>query len=241
MTLLSIAKSVGDEIKTGVPIEFVVNNNDPDVRLILRLAQKVGIALMQRVDWQELRGEVEFTSLAQEEQTGILPIDFDHFVDETFWDRSLGYLVIGPVTAVTWQGLKANTENLTERSPRFILRQNEILIQPVPGAGNNLAFEYISKNWCQSAQGVGQPQWLADDDVGVIDEELMTLGIIFNYYLSEGLPQTAAASEQFMDKLTTLMRNNESDTRIMAAADIFEGPRHTTGEPQDITHWLGRW
>lgn len=229
------------EIKTGSAITFVVNNSDPDVRLILRLANKVGIELMQNVDWQELTAEVTFSSLAQEEQTGILPGDFDHFQDETFWNRSTDSLVIGPVNSVTWQGLKARPSSVSIRQPRFRLRQNDILIFPAPGAGEALAFEYISKNWCQSSQGDPQERWLADDDVALLDEELITLGVIFGYYLSEGLPQTAAAGEQFMERLDQLTRNNQSDTKIMAAADIFEGSRHTTGVPKSNAFGFLGW
>ena len=49
----------------------------------------------------------------------------------------------------------------------------------VGDAGKEIRYEYISSWWCQSQTGVGQANWVADADTGILDEEIM------NYYDGE--------------------------------------------------------
>lgn len=230
MTLLTIAQDVADEVRTTVRPTSVISNTDPDAQNILRLANKVGKDLMEMFAWQVLTKEQTFTSVAGEEQTSILPSDFDRFVDETFWDRSSKRLYSGPVTSKRWQSLKASDSVGNVRA--FRLRGDSVFVLPAQTAGNSLAFEYVSNQWCQSSGGAGQTVWTDDEDTGVIDEELMTLGLIFEYYKTQGLPQAAAALEDYNDKITLLSGNDNGDTPILAAGDVFAGVRHDTGEPQ---------
>lgn len=237
MTLLQIAVDVSDQIKVETIPQTVVGNNDPDARLILRLANKIGTALMKKGTFQAIRDERTFSSIAGEEQTGALPDDFDHIVDETFWNRSQRKLLSGPVTGVEWQATKA--VNRDQQMLIFAYRGDSILVYPALGDGDDMAFEYISENWCRSEGGTPQPRFLADTDVPRIDQELLTLGIIFDYYLAEGLPQAAAAQEDFMDRWNTVSRNEGDSVPIMAAGDIFGTSRHTTGEPVAADGRLG--
>jgi len=58
---------------------------------------------------------------------------------------------------------------------------------PVPTAGHTIAFEWVTKNWCESSVGTGQSAWAADNDVGRLDEGLMTAGLIWRWKESQGL------------------------------------------------------
>jgi hypothetical protein len=59
--------------------------------------------------------------------------------------------------------------------------------------GGQLVFEYVSNGWCQSSAGVPQTRWTADTDTGIIDEHLMTLGLIWRMQRRLGL---SSAEEQ---------------------------------------------
>ena len=37
----------------------------------------------------------------------------------------------------------------------------DILINPAPSAGHTFAYEYMSKNWCESSGGTDQAAWAA--------------------------------------------------------------------------------
>ena len=229
MTLLTIAVAAADEIGIDRP-SSVISNPQPHVQKLLRYSNKVGTQLMKKVAWQVLRKEQTFTSVATETQTSILPSDFDRFVPETFWDRSASVLISGPISSVEWQGLKANSYSISA-NPKFVYRGDAVLVIPTLAAGNTLAFEYVSNQWCESSGGTGQSSWAADTDVGVIDEELITRGLKYTYLTDEGLPNASAATE-FEDYFNTLLENDQPNAGVMVAADIFGiGSRHFSGAP----------
>lgn len=230
MSLLTICQAVADEAGIEPRPTSVIGSSQPVVLRLLRYANKTGTQLMKKVAWQVLRKERTFTSVATETQTSILPSDFDRFVPETFWNRSSQELITGPVTGKEWQSLKASSYSST---PKFAYRGSAVLVIPTPSAGDSFAFEYVSKNWCQSSVGTGQSAWAADIDTGVLDEELMTRGLKYVYLTDEGLPNAQAAND-FDDYFNTLLSNDQPDSGIMLAADIFgtASGRHFSGTPE---------
>jgi hypothetical protein len=56
----------------------------------------------------------------------------------------------------------------------------------VPVAGDTIAFEWVSKNWVTVAAG-GTSTWTADADTGLLDEEIMTQGVIWRWKAAKGL------------------------------------------------------
>ncbi len=70
---------------------------------------------------------------------------------------------------------------------------NAVRFIPVPTAGHTVAFDYMSNLWCQSSGLVAQSAWAADTDTGILDEDLMCLGLHWRWLRSKGL----AYAEQF--------------------------------------------
>jgi len=64
----------------------------------------------------------------------------------------------------------------------------------VGNTGGIWAFFFKSKNWCQSSSSVGQQKWAADTDTGLLDEDLMSLGIEWRYLKAKGFDY----SEEFV-------------------------------------------
>ena len=71
----------------------------------------------------------------------------------------------------------------------------QFLIEPTPASIEEMSFEYVSKNYCEDAGGVGQSVWQADTDVGVLDEELFELGLIWRLLNRMGLPYAEEKAE----------------------------------------------
>jgi hypothetical protein len=228
MTLLTICQNAADRIGISRP-PTVAGNTAPEVQKLLGYCNKVGMQLMKQVVWQALREEREFTSIASETQTGILPSDFDRFIPETFWNRSAYVLLNGPVTATEWQGLKAMNYS-SVRYPKFAYRGGDVLVLPVLGAGATLAFEYVSTNWVLDNSSVPKSSFTADTDTGRIDEELITRGVVFEFLDGESLP-TAKAFTDYEAYLNTILDNDQPAPKIMVSADIFGNRRHFTGTP----------
>jgi hypothetical protein len=228
MSLLTICQNASDEVGIDRPVT-VASNTNGEVQKLYRMAKKVGLKLMKTFPWQVLRSEQTFTSLATETQTAILPSDFDRFVPETFWNRTDKILISGPVHAVEWQSMKAIAYG-DANIPKFAHRGDTVLVIPTLSAGKSLAFEYVSKNWCQSSGSVAQATWAADDDTGIIDEELITLGLVWEYLHAEGLP-AGKAGMAYKEYFDALCDNDQPDGNILVAGDIFGGGRHHTGTP----------
>jgi hypothetical protein len=192
MTLLTMVSAAAQLI--GIPAPgSVIGNSSPQVQELLACAQDEGFDLMRRGAWQVLDTNTTFSAVATAVsgttyaiQTGAVPSDYDRFLQETFWNRTRKRPLYGPVTAQEWQNLVAWTSSPVVDTFRFV--GSQIWIIPAPTAGDVMAYEYISKNWCQSSGGTGQSEWLADTDTGVLDEDIMKLGVVWRFKQKKGLP-----------------------------------------------------
>jgi hypothetical protein len=229
MTLLSICRDASDEIGIPQPAS-VAGNTDPIAQKLLRYANKVGNSLMKAVPWQSLRKEQTFTAIAGETQTGIIPADFDRFVPETFWDRSATALLSGPISSTEWGGLKASSYSGSIR--KFIYRGGIVAVVPVFAGGESLAFEYVSAKWVLATDAVTyKAAFSADTDTSLIDEELLTLGVAWEYLNGEGLP-SQRVELAYRDRLKMMIDNDQPTAGVMIAADIFgSATRHFDGTP----------
>ena len=185
MSLLTVVQDACDRIGLPRP-SVVIGSSDTQVRQLLGLAQQEGKELARRGPWQELVTETTFTATATTTQTGAIPSDFDRMLEGTFWNRSQDRRVVGPLTPQKWQMLQTGLYSLVWDA--FRIRGTEILMSPEPTAGDTLAYEYVSKNWLTDASGsTPRHAWLADDDVALLDEELITLGLVWRFKKAKGL------------------------------------------------------
>lgn len=229
MTLLSICTDAADGIGLERP-SAVFGSTNPTAQKLYRYANSVGNLLMKGYAWQQLRAERTFTALGQEEQTAILPSDFDRIVPETFWNRSTKILISGPKSDVDWATLKAEAQTLYDVA-YFILRGSSIFIYSAPSANANLAFTYVKNTWAQSSGGTPQVKFLADTDTSVIDEELLTLGTIATFLAGDGQPY-GEAKTAFEERFSQLTDNDQPSASILQSGDLFaRNSRHFGGTP----------
>lgn len=187
MSLLTIIQSAAVKIGFEQP-QTVIGNTEQFVVELLAYVNEEGRELVKRGNWQILTKEKTHTTLAQESQTGMYPTDYDHMIDETLWNRSRRRRLYGPVSSQEWQALKATASSPFDDT--VVLRGGAFLLNPAPAAGETIAFEYVSKNFCQSSGGTGQTAFAADTDTGVLPEELLELGTIVRFKAQKGLDFT---------------------------------------------------
>lgn len=185
MSLLTLVQRAAPLIGIQRP-NVVATATDPTVRLLFELAQQEGEELARYGDWRALRKEKTFVTVAAETQTDTpIPTDFAGITDETVWNRSARRRLIGPIDPLEWQRWKAqSTFPVTDG---FTLRGTSWLMQPVPAAGQTIAYEYRSSYWCQSNASAPQDSWIADTDTGVISERLMRMGLVWRFKQKRGL------------------------------------------------------
>lgn len=186
MTMLTIIQNAADELSLARP-STVAASTDQQVRQLLAIANREGKEQTSTYDWQALMEEKTFVTTATAVQSGAVSADFLRFVPDSFFNRSTRRQVSGPITPQAWQALQANPAAgmiyLCYRQ-----RQNSFLITPTPTAGQTIAYEYISKNWALSATSVAKAAFTADDDTTYLDEDQITLGIIWRFLAAKGLP-----------------------------------------------------
>lgn len=184
MSLLTLLNEAQDLL--SLPRSTVaVSSTDLNVRQLVSIANQEGRELARRYSWSALVTEKTFTSIAATTQTSSIPSDFDHIVNHSMFNRTQKRRVTGPLSSQEWQAQKALSASLLTDS--FKIRAGAIDIIPTPEAGDTYAYEYISKNWCETSGGTGQAAWAADTDVGVLDETLMVLGVIWRFRKARGL------------------------------------------------------
>ena len=120
------------------------------------------------------------------------PADYDHALNQTFWDRQYRWQMLGPLTPQEWGVLKSGIVPTGPRR-RFRVQGNKFLIDPPPTSNNVLVYEYVSNGFCVPAGTDISPQvaafqraWQLDSDVPVLNEDLMTLGIKWRWLRAKG-------------------------------------------------------
>lgn len=186
MTLLTIIQDAADLVGVARP-GAVMASTDTQVRQLLACANIEGKTLAKRTEWQELILEASFATIAQEDQGELesKAPGYNWTINQTTWNRDTQRYVDGSLSSAQWQAEKA----LVTSGPyhEFMIRAQHLNLIPAPPAGQTIAFDYISRYWCQSAGGSGQERWGADSDTGILSEDLMTKGVIWRFKHSKGL------------------------------------------------------
>jgi hypothetical protein len=186
VSLLSLVQEATDIIQ-GIPRPAaIVGSQQQDHRQLLALANKEGRELGRRTTWQALTGEHSFIAVANEEQPSGLLDQAAFIINETLYNRTRQRRVVGPVDAVDWQMQKATTTTLVDE--QFRIRGSMLLLMPVPQAGDEYAYEYVTKRFVTNAGDTLQREsFAADTDVALIDEWLITLGVVWRWKNAKGL------------------------------------------------------
>jgi len=162
----------------------VVGNSDADQ--YLRLLNREGEAL-SRWPWQALIKEDTIT-LSTADQDYALATDFRYILPETQWNRDDRRQLVW-LNSEEWQFFKGWT-TVNGLNLRARIRNNELEFEQTIASGDNgktIAYEYVSKYWTEDSGSTAQQKFAADTDTSVLDEEILTLGLIWRFRKSKGL------------------------------------------------------
>lgn len=188
MSLLTVVQHFCERQNLPSP-STVYGTTDKLVTQVKALLEEEGNDLSSRGNWEALTREAAHTSLANEDQGKIATIADDGFrfiVNQTIWDRSTRLPVCGPLDGRDWQALKA----LVSTGPRyrFRIRGGNLIVNPVPVAGESWYFEYASKNWISDAAGVNFKNYFtADNDVILLPEDVVLMGLRWRWLREKGM------------------------------------------------------
>lgn len=195
MSLLTIAQAIADEVGVA-SISSVVNNTGKNERQIRRLIEAGGRALCQKTNsngdgWSVLIRIHEFTT--EDSTTEYpLPSDFKKFVVNTAWQKDEYWQMRGSLGGKSWERIRnrqasqsynvfrifrtqengsATSTSVSETGAPNTLRKFHI--EPAPGAGIDIVYEYVSQAWWISEDGQTlKNQATADTDESLYGDEI---------------------------------------------------------------------
>jgi hypothetical protein len=194
LTLLSIVQTAVEEIGETDPISYVAGNTGDDAaRQLFAFTNKVGKELARQYAWQELLKEHTFSTVSGTASYD-LPADFDSMANDSAWDTTTKRRMIGNTNPFRWRALNALSV-YTALNFNYRIAGSKLVLYPTPSSVIAMAFDYQSKNWCESSAGVGKTAFSADTDISLISEDLIVLGVKYYFKADNGMDATTAKEE----------------------------------------------
>ncbi len=187
MSLLTTVQRFCRRNNITVPDTVIGTAND-QVAQIYSLLEEEGNDLAGRGNWQSMVLEAVHTTLAAESQGSMGDIadeGYRYVKNQTIWDRTENLPVI-VIDDADWQAEKG----FASTSPRYRarIRTNELIVTPVPPAGNVWAFEYGTWNWIGDEFGSNTKQYFtADTDEFVLPEPILLMGLRWRWKKEKGM------------------------------------------------------
>lgn len=231
MTALSIIQAASTRLGLTAP-SAVFSSTDAQIIQLRNIMNSEGKLLARRASWTKLTKEKTFTTVAAAAQTSSVASDFNFYVNDTMWNRTTDRQIMGPVSAAQWQAFQA-VGLLASPDAYFRFRgtgTDSLLIYPTPTAGQTAAYEYCSDQWCESAAGTDQSAFAVDTDVGILDEELITLGVVWRFLQAKGFDYAEPFRTYEMEVLKAIGRDG-GKARIDLRGGISE-PRYRGNIPE---------
>lgn len=179
----------------GVAIQQAFSSTDLVALEMADLANEVAADIVASHDWRAL------TKVATVVGNGglayPLPADYDRMtlaseVDDAatwFW----GYDNFESVNE--WMRFKSGTYSIVSPGG-WIIIGGELQFYPAPNG--TAQYPYVSNLWARAADGTPKAEFTADDDTFVLDERLLTLGLIWKWNAQKGQDYSEALSDYEM-------------------------------------------
>jgi hypothetical protein len=227
MNALQIVQEACGILGQPVP-NSIQGSSDAGVRQFLGLLNNEGRSLSERYTWQVLIKEATFVTLAQEDQGALTTIigvsdAYRFIINETMFNRDRHEPVIGPNSSMEWQIRKAF--NLTGPFTEYRIRGNRLLFNSAPAAGEHIYFEFASKNWATTADGLTLKRAITfDTDEFLLDDELLLAGIEWRWRKAKGLDY-AEDFNTYERKVTNATTRDATKPRVSLADRVMSERR----------------
>lgn len=196
---------------TGVSVGEVFASTDPIAVEIADLVNEVATDIMKSHDWRALTKVA--TVAGSGAQAYPLPSDFDRMVIGAEIDDSASWFWgYQPFDSVNdWMRYRSGGAGIVSPGGWIILG-GELQFYPAPSG--TAQYPYISNAYARAEGGAVKSAFNADNDSFVLDERLLTLGLIWRWQDQKGMEyaesmqtyEVALAQAQSRDKGARLLR-----------------------------------
>jgi len=144
-----------------------------------------------------------------------LPSDYETITDNTHWDKTKHWQMLGPVTAQQWQWLKSGYISTGPRI-RWRILGNQFEIWPPYNTLEYLGFEYRSKGWARSAANAVKNSFTVDTDTTVLDDAVIVLLTKLKYFQIKSF-DTTALQQDYTRYLNVAKANDKGSATLSFA------------------------
>jgi hypothetical protein len=144
-----------------------------------------------------------------------LPPDYETVTDNTHWDKTKHWQMLGPVDAQQWQWLKSGYISTGPRV-RWRILGNKFQIWPPYNTLEYLGFEYRSKGWARSATNQVKNSFTADTDTSVLDDSVLVLLTKLKYFQIKSFDTTAL--QQDYSRYLSIAKANDKGSATLSFA-----------------------
>ena len=144
-----------------------------------------------------------------------LPSDYETITDNTHWDKTKHWQMLGPVDAQQWQWLKSGYISTGPRI-RWRILGNTFQIWPPYNTDEYLGFEYRSKGWARSAANAVKNSFTVDTDTSVLDDSVIVLLTKLKYFQIKSF-DTTALQQDYTRYLNVAKANDKGSATLSFA------------------------
>ena len=144
-----------------------------------------------------------------------LPPDYETITDNTHWDKTKHWQMLGPVDAQQWQWLKSGYISTGPRV-RWRILGNEFQIWPPYNTQEYLGFEYRSKGFVRDSAGNVKNSFTADTDTTVLDDDVIALATKLKYFQIKSF-DTTSLYQDYMRYLNVAKANDKGSATLSFA------------------------
>lgn len=161
-------------------------NGDQTTQQMVAFVQLAGDELARKYDWQALKKPLTFTGDGTTTLWS-LPADFGRVLPgEAFWSSKYPSVPLGGVvTDEEW--LAITSVPIQPQRPIYRFYQNKFQTYPALASAEVATTQYRTDYWITSSDGLtARGRWVADTDVSLIEERLLTLECIWRFKRQKG-------------------------------------------------------
>jgi hypothetical protein len=202
---------------TGIPTTaglstnyMVTGSSFPQDTYITSVDSNTQVTVSQKCSATQIQQSVLFSQTIYP-----LPTDFETITDNTQWDKSKHWQMLGAEDAQQWQWLKSGYISTGPRI-RWRILGGTFQIWPPMNTSEYLGFEFRSNGWAISASGAVQQSFLADTDTTLFDDRLMVLYTKLKYFQVKSF-DTTALTQDYMRYLTIIKANDKGSPNLSFA------------------------
>jgi hypothetical protein len=198
VTVLTIAQAIADEVGFPRPASLV-GSTDDTARQLLALLNREGQSLVSRYPWSACIRDKSVT-VTSGTDTYAVPTDYSRIVDDTIWDTTNRWPMIGPLSSQEWETLQRGIQITTPRKCWRIIGKASgtytnpsattlyVQITPTPtNSTDTFYYEYLTTGFARQTTDTSAGTFDNDSDIPILPEQLFIMGGIWRWMRAKGL------------------------------------------------------